>query len=88
MELVMHTQPFARAIAFYNRLQEIIHLPAAIRVLALAKLGHYESRGKGLGRFSGRFDAHQMTRKATSFKVPLGGGRRECARRARQLQVA
>ncbi|PRP68600.1 hypothetical protein BUE93_21400 [Chromobacterium amazonense] len=84
----MQKQPFARAIAFHNRLLEIEHLPAAKRALALSELGHYESRGKGRDRFSGRFDAHLMTRKATSFKVPLGGGRRECARRARQLQAA
>ncbi|MBP4049007.1 hypothetical protein J9978_05775 [Chromobacterium violaceum] len=83
----MQNKPFARAIAFHDALVSIANMPIALRVLAHAELGQYESRGKGLGRFSGRFDAHRMNRKATDFNVPLGGGQRECARRVRQRRV-
>ncbi|MGC0155017.1 hypothetical protein ACPRNU_21370 [Chromobacterium vaccinii] len=83
----MQKQPFSRAISFGHALAAISRLSVAQQVLARADLGHYQSRGKGLDRFSGRFDAKRMNRAVTAFNVPPGGGRRECARRARQQLV-
>jgi hypothetical protein len=61
-------------------------LPVMTRIAELAKLGEYESRGKGVGRFTGKFDAKRMHRTASVFPHESGCGPREKTRRLRQIE--
>ena len=84
--------PFRRAFAMMAALASINNLPFHLRQAALGDLGPYRSRGKGRGKFSGRFDAHRMARHSGQRDMPNGQqwpqsgcGKRETARRRRQM---
>jgi len=73
---MMQSRPFARSIALF----------AAIQAMglndAIATYGQDVSRGKGKDKFSGLATNHRQT---TLKNVPVGGGKREVARRQRQI---
>lgn len=81
----MH-RPFARALAFASALAEIATLPLFMREAATAQLGSYRSRGKGLGRRSGRKPGNASTlfeNRADHFRAHQS---KACARRLQQIQ--
>jgi len=71
------SQPFARAIAMFALIAN-----AGKNATALAAIAPYVSRGKGRDKFSGLAINHRQT---TFKNVPVGGGKREVARRQRQI---
>lgn len=77
--------PFGRAAAMFAMIAEIMKIgDANARRLALGTVGTYQSRGKGKGIFSGRYDARKLRQGGRSKYEPHQGPK-ECARRARQF---
>lgn len=77
-------QPFRRVSAFMSALAAIAMMPTFVQADARAKLGTYESRGKGQGGHSGRSVNRNKTTNWLK-RAPHGGGPREVARRQRQI---
>jgi len=76
--------PFGRAIALAVMIGEIMKIgDANARRLALGTVSPYQSRGKGKGIFSGRYDARKLRQGGRSKYKPHQGAQ-ECARRALQ----
>ena len=75
-------KPFGRALIMMRAITAALALPLAAQKLALMNLGDYKSRGHGRGIYSGRKKGNWSSGKY----VGVSNGRRECARRVRQIQ--
>lgn len=79
----MQTIPFKRAMIMIHAMQSIIaNVPESLQRIALSKLGEYKSRGHGLGKLGKSYN------KSTNWKaldIIPGCGKRECARRHKQM---
>ncbi len=80
-------QPFRRVMAFVAAVNALV-AGGMSRAVAIATQGTYRSRGKGLGKHSGKSVGRNFP---TSFKCNSGSdmvhnGARECARRLRQME--
>lgn len=85
----MQTQPFKRAHDILNLMNAILssNEPQSIKNLLLGNLPAYVSRGHGRGIRT----KQPKINTATNWKQKLNGqtcGKRECARRVRQMQGA
>lgn len=69
---------FSRVRAFIAAVSALIAKGESMQT-ALAAIGPYTSRGKGLGKYSGKKRGNR------SGRVYAANGQRECARRVRQL---
>lgn len=82
---MQRAKPFARVLAFISALRE------ATSLNAVQALGEYQSRGKGLGKHSGKKWGSgpsyrcDMVRHANGLWYQKENGDREVARRQRQI---
>jgi hypothetical protein len=70
--------PFSRSLAMMAAIQMAMQLPKYLVQAELAKIGPYVSRGKGIGK-----PAKNFIKKAGKYMPHQG--KRECARRVRQM---
>ena len=77
------TKPFGRSLAIAAMVAQAMSAAPTLREFLLRQIPEYTSRGKGRGKFSGL----ATNARQTTFTVPLGGGKREVARRSQQLAL-
>ena len=78
------SKPFARAIAVMGLISEAMDIAMPmLRQLAMTAIPEYKSRGKGLGKHSGKKWGSWPSGKYTQ----VFNGKRECERRMRQTEL-
>lgn len=83
---MMNSNPFRRAQSFMAALASIASMPIELQAIARNNLGSYTSRGKGLGRRSGRKPGNStklFENRADQFRPTES---KVCFRRMRQIQ--